>query len=152
MRLLITLLFSSSLLFSYQKGDTISQDIQDKLNIKDHKIYIIDFFASWCISCKKEMPYLSKINNTIDKEKFEIIGVDVDEDINKGQSFQNELKASNALNFHVINDPKNEIVKEFNPLGMPALFIIKNNKIVGSILGAKDDIDKIVLDELRGLK
>ena len=152
MRFLTLLLFLSSLLFSYQKGDTISQDIQDKLSIKDHKIYIIDFFASWCGSCKKEIPYLSKVNDTIDKEKVEIIGVDVDEDINKGQNFQKELRDAKTLNFKVIDDPKNEIIKAFNPVGMPALFIIKDNKIVGSILGAKDNIDNVILNELKGLK
>ncbi len=152
MRIFITLLLLSSLLFSYQKGDTISQDIQDRLNIKENKIYIIDFFASWCISCKKEMPYLSKINDTIDKEKIEIIGVDVDEDIKKGQSFQKELRNTNKLNFKVIDDPKSEIIKVFNPVGMPALFIIKNSKVAGSIIGAKDNIDKIILNELKGLE
>ena len=148
MRFITILLLFSTLLFSYQKGDTISQNIQDKLNIKENKIYIIDFFASWCLSCKKEIPYLSKINETLDKEKFEIIGVDVDEDIKKGQSFQKELN----INFRVINDPKSEIIKEFNPVGMPALFFIKNNKISSSIIGAKNDIDKVILNELKGLK
>ena len=152
MRLLTTLLLFSSLLFSYQKGDVVSQDIQDKLNIKENKIYIIDFFASWCASCKKEMPYLSKINDTINKEKVEIIGIDVDEDIKKGQSFQKELKDANKLNFKVIDDPKSEIIKAFNPVGMPALFFIKNDKVADSILGAKDDIDKIILNELKGLE
>lgn len=152
MRLLTTLLLFSTLLFSYQKGDVVSQDIQNTLNIKENKIYIIDFFASWCASCKKEMPYLSKINDTINKEKIEIIGIDVDEDIKKGQSFQKELKDANKLNFKVIDDPKSEIIKAFNPVGMPALFFIKNDKVAGSILGAKDDIDKIILNELKGLE
>jgi len=148
MRFITVLLLLTSLLFSYQKGDTISQNIQDKLSIKENKIYIIDFFASWCVSCKKEIPYLSKINDTLDKEKIEIIGVDVDEDIKKGQSFQKELN----INFRVIDDPKSEIIKLFDPVGMPALFFIKNNKIAGSIIGAKDNIDKIILNELKGLE
>ena len=148
MRFITVLLLLTSLLFSYQKGDTISQNIQDKLSIKENKIYIIDFFASWCVSCKKEIPYLSKINDTLDKEKIEIIGVDVDEDIKKGQSFQKELN----INFRVIDDPKSEIIKLFDPVGMPALFFIKNNKIAGSIIGAKDNIDKIILNELKWLE
>lgn len=152
MRFLTLILLLSSLLFSYQKGDAISQDIQDKLNIKESKIYIIDFFASWCASCKKEMPYLSKINDTIDKEKIEIIGIDVDEDIKRGQRFQQELRERKALNFQVIDDPENEIIKAFNPIAMPALFFIKNDKVVGSILGAEDDIDEIILNELKGLE
>jgi len=144
--------FLTTLLFSYQKGDTLSQNIQGKLTIKQDKIYIVDFFASWCPSCEKEMPYISKVNNLINKEKIEIIGVCVDEDINMGQKFQEELKQNNALNFKVIDDTKGEIIKEFNPVDMPALFFIKENKVVDSIIGAKDNIDKVILEILKGLK
>jgi thiol-disulfide isomerase/thioredoxin len=145
MRFFTILLLLSSLLLSYQKGESLSQNIQDKLGIKKEKVYIIDFFASWCVSCKKELPYLSKINRELDKEKFEIIGIDVDEDIKKGQSFQKEL----SLNFKVIDDPKHEIIKEFNPVGMPAIFFIKNGKISSSIIGTKDDVEKTILDNLK---
>ncbi len=148
MRFIIVFLLLLSTLFGYQIGDKISQNVQEKLNIKEEKIYIIDFFASWCPSCKKEMPYISKLNDTIDKEKIEIIGVGVDEDVKKGEEFVKKLKVS----FRVVNDPKSEIIKEFDPIGMPAVYIIKDNKVVDSILGAKDDIDKILLEKLGALK
>ncbi len=148
MRFIIVFLLLLSTLFGYQIGDKISQNVQEKLNIKEEKIYIIDFFASWCPSCKKEMPYISKLNDTIDKEKIEIIGVGVDEDVKKGEEFVKKLKVS----FRVVNDPKSEIIKEFDPIGMPAVYIIKDNKVVDSILGAKDNIDKILLEKLGALK
>lgn len=142
----------SSLLFSYQKGDALNQEIRDKLNIKDNKIYIIDFFASWCSSCKREMPYLSKVNDTIDKTKIELIGIDVDEDLKKGQIFQKELREAKALNFRVFDDPKGEVVKLFEPIGMPALYVVKNGKVVDFLFGAMDNIDTILLDELKKLQ
>jgi len=152
MRFFILTLLLSSLLFSYQEGDTIGQNIQTKLNIKEDKIYIIDFFASWCKSCKKEIPYISKVHQKVDSSQVEIIGIDVDKDIEKAKSFQKELKSKNALTFRVINDPQNNIVKEFNPIGMPALFYIQNKKIVHVIYGAVDNIDKIILDDLKRLQ
>jgi thiol-disulfide isomerase/thioredoxin len=148
MRFLIVFLLLLSTLFGYQKGDKISPNVQEKLNIKEEKIYIIDFFASWCPSCEKEMPYISKVNDIIDKEKIEIIGVGVDEDVKKGEEFVRKVKVS----FRVVNDPKSEIIKEFDPIGMPAVYIIKENKIVDSIIGAKDDVDKILLEKLEALK
>jgi len=151
MRIIVTLLFLSSLLFSFQIGDKISQNVQDKLNIKEDKIYIIDFFASWCPSCEKEMPYISKVNETINKDDIEIIGIGVDEDIKKGEAFVKKLTDANKLSFKVIYDPKNELIKEFNPVGMPALYFIKNAKVVDQIIGAKDDIDKIILNKLKDL-
>ncbi len=151
MRIIVTLLFFSSLLFSFQIGDKISQNVQNKLNIKEDKVYIIDFFASWCPSCEKEMPYISKVNETINKDNIEIIGVGVDEEIKNGEAFVKKLTDANKLNFKIIYDPKNELIKEFNPIGMPALYFIKNTKVIDQIIGAKDDIDKIILNKLKDL-
>ncbi len=152
MRTLLTLLILSSLLFSYQKGDMVSKEIKNKLNIQENKIYVIDFFASWCSSCKREMPHLSKVNDTIDKSKIELIGIDVDENLEKGQTFQKELREAKSLNFRVVDDPKGEIVKLFEPLGIPALYIVKDGKVIDFLFGAKDDIDKLLLDVLKELQ
>ena len=152
MRFLILTMLLSSLLFSYQKGDTISQEMQNRLNVKEDKIYIIDFFASWCGSCEKEIPYISKVHQKVDSSQVEIIGIDVDKDIEKAKTFQKELKSKNALTFRVINDPQNNIIKEFKPIGMPALFYIQNNKVIDVIYGAVDNIDEVILSDLKRLQ
>jgi len=151
MRFLTLIIFLSSLLFSYQVGDTVSPDMQKRLNIKDDKIYIIDFFASWCGSCEKEIPYISDVHQQIDANKVEIIGIDVDKDIEKAIVFQKELTSNDSLTFKVINDPENLIIKEFKPIGMPALFYIQDKKIIKLIYGAVDDIDEVILKDLKEL-
>ncbi len=145
MRRLTAIIFTSTLLFSYQKGDIISPDISKKMKLEAGKIYVIDFFASWCESCKKEMPLLIKASKEMDREKFELIGVDVDEDIKKGKEFQREQ----SISFRVVDDPKGEIIKAFDPLGMPSLYIVKDGKVLNSLFGAVDEIDRVILDELK---
>jgi len=152
MRLIILFMMMGTLLFGYQKGESISPNIIQKLELSKDKVYVIDFFASWCGSCKKEMPHLSKVNDTINKNKIEFIGVDVDTDLSKGESFQKELRDAKKLTFKVVNDPKNEIIKEFDPIGMPALYFVKDLKVVDALLGAQDDIDKKIKDILKGLE
>ena len=147
MRYLTALLFLSMLLFGYQKGDIVEPTIIKKLDLKKEKIYVIDFFASWCGSCKKEMPLLINASKEMDKNKFELVGVDVDEELAKGEAFQKELNIS----FRVVNDSTNEIIKAFNPLGMPSLYVIKDGKVVDFLFGAKDNIDKLIADELKEL-
>jgi len=152
MKKFLSLVFLSIFLYGYQVSNTIDKEMQKKLQIDKDKIYIVDFFASWCSSCKKELPELAKLNNSIDKNKIKIIGVDVDTDIKDGRKFQKELRQNGSLNFTVIDDPKSIIVKKFNPIGMPTLFIIKQNKIVDIIIGAKDDIDQLVLKKLKEVR
>ena len=152
MKFFILTLFLSSLLFSYQKGDLLPQDMQNKLNITDDKIYIVDFFASWCGSCKKEIPYISKVKKQLDSTKVEIIGIDVDKDIDKAKAFQKELQEDGDLTFRVIDDSENKIIKEFKPIGMPALFYVQNNKIVKVLYGAVDNIDEEILNDIKRLQ
>jgi cytochrome c biogenesis protein CcmG, thiol:disulfide interchange protein DsbE len=138
--------------YAYQVGDTISDNIAAHIGCKEDKIYVIDFFASWCGSCKKELPLISKANDEIDKSKIEIIGIDVDKDVNKGVAFQNSLKADNKLNFKIVNDPNNLLIAEFAPIGMPTLYYVKNKKIVGIVTGAVDAINEKILNDIKGIK
>ena len=145
--LTMLLLASSSLLFAYQKGESIDPEILKKMELQSGKIYVIDFFASWCSSCKTEMPLLIKAGHAIDSNQSELIGVDVDKDHDKGVAFQKEL----AIDFRVINDNDNAIIQAFDPLGMPSLYVVKDGKVVDLLFGAHDDIDQLIIDEIKEL-
>ena len=152
MKTAIVSFFLLTNLIAYDKGDTINDSIASHLGCNGDKVYVIDFFASWCGSCKKEIPLISVANTKIDSTKVEIIGVDVDKDVNTGIKFQNDLKNSNRLNFRVINDPQNLIISEFAPIGMPTLYYVKNKKIIGIVTGAVDNIDKKIIDDLKAME
>ena len=143
LRIVATLLLGTTFLLGYQRGDLVSPTIAQKIGLEKEKTYVIDFFASWCASCKREMPYLSRFSDQA-KGKVEVIGIDVDQNPQKAASFQKEMKEAKALTFRVINDPKGEIIKHFDPIGMPALYVIQKGKITSVILGAKDHIDTIL--------
>lgn len=152
MKTAIVSFFLLTNLIAYDKGDVINDSIASHLGCTDSKVYVIDFFASWCGSCKKEIPLISKANKLIDSSKVEIIGVAVDKDVNAGIKFQKSLKSKNQLNFRVINDPQNLIISEFSPVGMPTLYYVKNKKIVGIITGAVDDIDERIINDLKEME
>ncbi len=147
----VLLLFTVTL-FAYSTNDTISTKMQQTLQLDPKKITIVDFFASWCGSCKKEIPHISKVNAQLDPNKYEIIGIDVDKKLSEGIAFQEALKAKGHLNFRVINDPENNIVKAFNPIGMPALYYIRDHKVLKVLYGAIDDIDDVIRNDLKALE
>ena len=142
--MVIAILLFITNLQAYEKGDAVSSEILKTLNIDSSKITVVDFFASWCVSCKHELPLVNKVHSTMDKEKFEIVGVDTDKEVEKGKAFQKEL----GLEFKVYNDDKQEVIKAFDPIGMPALYLIKDGKVIDSLMGAVDDIDKVLTDRL----
>jgi thiol-disulfide isomerase/thioredoxin len=150
-KILLTLLLGSQL-FAYDVGNTIPPSMVQHLNIGGDKVYVIDFFASWCASCQKEIPLIAKANRSLDHTKVEIIGIDVDQNPENAEAFQKELKAKDTLNFRVVNDPQNLVISTFNPVGMPTLYYVKDQKVMKIITGAVDAIDQQIQYDLKTMR
>jgi thiol-disulfide isomerase/thioredoxin len=145
MKSILTLLLLASSLLAYQKGDILTPAMMQTLKMQKNKLYVVDFFASWCGSCKKEMPLIKKVNAQVDTAKVEILGIDVDTKIAHAKAFQKKM----AINFRVINDTNNAIIKEFQALGMPSLYYIKDGKVLDIIVGAVHNIDTRLLSDIK---
>ena len=132
-------------------GDSVDAAALAKLGASPGKVTVVDFFAEWCASCRKELPLVSALAGRLDSKRVEVVGVDVTADPALSAAFQAELRAKKALNFRVINDPQQQLVAAFRPLGFPALYLLKDGKVARRHLGAVADIDKLIARELAEL-
>ncbi|GAA4270697.1 TlpA family protein disulfide reductase [Hyunsoonleella aestuarii] len=48
------------------------------LNKNDDKIYVINFWATWCAPCVKELPYFEKLNAIYENKNVEVVLVSLD--------------------------------------------------------------------------
>ena len=48
------------------------------LNKKNDKVYVINFWATWCAPCVKELPYFEKLNSEYKNKNVEVILVSLD--------------------------------------------------------------------------
>ncbi|WP_298498946.1 TlpA disulfide reductase family protein [uncultured Algibacter sp.] len=70
------------------KNEDVSGDIEleiydylgfeDFLNKKDDKTYVINFWATWCAPCVKELPFFEKLNADYKNKNVEVILVSLD--------------------------------------------------------------------------
>ncbi|RUM68711.1 MAG: TlpA family protein disulfide reductase [Sulfurovum sp.] len=143
--ILYSLLFSTVALMALETGDSVPQNIQDRLKLESDKVYVVDFFASWCKSCKKELPLITNVYN----EKIaEVIGINVDKNQEDGEKFVKELE----LAFPIVYDSDKSLVETFNPLGFPAVYYVKNGQILNVIFGAVEEIDKKIKEDIKAIK
>jgi len=52
--------------------------LETYLNKKDDKTYVINFWATWCGPCIKELPYFEKLNKNYQSNRVEVILVSLD--------------------------------------------------------------------------
>ena len=51
------------------------------------KVLVVNFWATWCAPCREEMPALQALSEQLDPERYQVIGISVDQDLNLVREF-----------------------------------------------------------------
>lgn len=99
---------------SLQGGETIS--LQDYRG----EVVYLTFWASWCIPCRQEMPYLKQLWERHRAAGLQVIGINVEEDLAAAQQFALEHK----LPFPLAHDKDRSISQLYRVPGFPTHYIV----------------------------
>lgn len=98
------------------------------------KIKIIDFWASWCGPCRLNNPALKKAYETYHERGLEIIGVSLDDKLNRWT----DALAKDGLPWINVSSLKGwgcPVARQYNITGVPAIFILDaDNRIIATNL------------------
>tara|TARA_Y100001935_G_C17282604_1_gene498398 strand:- start:556 stop:1065 length:510 start_codon:yes stop_codon:yes gene_type:complete len=111
---------------------------KEVLNLEDYKgkLILLNFWATWCNPCKKEMPSLDLLQSTEALNNLKIFPINVGQDnTQKALNFFKDLKIKNLELFF---DNPVTLAKKFNLRGIPTSILINKEgfefaRIVGSI-------------------
>ena len=130
--------------------EIIFKDINGKnlsLNDFESDIYILNFWATWCLPCKEEMPSL---NNLQSKKNLEVIPINVE--IRNKKKSQKFFKDLNINNLSIYFDDENNLANLFKLRGIPTTIIFnKKRDEVARILGEFNFTDKKFTDWLENI-
>ena len=116
------------------------------LTEKKGNIMILNFWATWCVPCKKEMPSLDELSKNYPEILVYPINLEKPNQ-DKTRKFFTDLKIS-KLNIYF--DPKFSLVKLFKMRGVPTSILIdKNGKEFARIIGEIDFLDKSFINFLK---
>jgi len=111
------------------------------LNDYKNKVVFLNFWATWCGPCKKEMPDLSKISEELKDKDFVMIGLNVFHQ--QGTPNVEDFLKANPVSYITI-DGNEELVKAFaaasgnDMTAVPTTFILKDGKFVETVVGGRD--------------
>ncbi len=81
-------IFASAASLSAGNVETIDGDsLKKELSNAENNITIVDFWATWCSPCKKQMPVISNVYEKYKAKGVSVIGVAMDADLKKVNKF-----------------------------------------------------------------
>ncbi len=114
-----------------------------KLSQLRGKVVLLDFWASWCEPCKKELPLLAKMAPRLKDKGVEIVAVNIDEKKDNAEAF---IK-SHAPGLTVVYDKDHRIVGQYEPPKMPSSFVIDKAGVVRAVNAGFDEGDERKIEQ-----
>jgi DsbE subfamily thiol:disulfide oxidoreductase len=99
-----------------------------KMSLKDYrgKVVFLNFWATWCPSCRTEMPDMDKLYREFKGKGLEIVAVNVKDKRDDAMGFVKNMK----LTYPIMMDPEGEIGLLYGAWGMPATYLIDRKGVV----------------------
>lgn len=112
------------------------------------QVVLINFWATWCSPCRKELPLLNELHERYNRAGFVLIGINIDQDLNKARELANSL----GIKFPILFDPENEVSKSYGLSAMPTTIIIdRSGKTARVFLGYQTGYEKTYEADIRAL-
>lgn len=106
----------------------------EKVSTKDllGKVVYLDFWASWCIPCKKSFPFMNEIYHQYPKEHLAVIAINMDESPEDAVKFLESVPAD----FDIYTNADKSLITALDLPGLPTTYLIdKNGQIKARHIG-----------------
>lgn len=111
------------------------------------RIVVLNVWATWCPPCRKELPDLERLHESLDPERFVVLGMSVDGNADIAQEYLLE----HGITFENYIDLGGEIASEILEIRVyPDTFILSADGILlRKLVGERDWDDPGMIDALR---
>jgi thiol-disulfide isomerase/thioredoxin len=123
----------------------------EKISLTDFsdKTIVLNFWATWCAPCLKEIPSLLELRKQLPKKKFVVLFVNYGETKDRVESTWNKI-GEGAM---TLIDPEIKDVKAWIDVGLPTTVILnQKHQIVYKIIGDIDWSESEIVDVIKSIR
>jgi len=102
------------------------------------QVTLINFWATWCPPCVKEIPSLNRLKKKMQGHNFELISINYAEDKKTILDFMKKVN----VEFPVLLDPEGSFAKKWNVITYPSTFVIDSSGNIKYGVNAAIEWDK----------
>ena len=84
------------------------------------KVVFLNFWATWCIPCREEMPALERLHQTYQSQDLAVISIDLKESADQVKAFFQK----HGLSFPALLDQNGSVFRDYLVAGMPTTYLI----------------------------
>lgn len=115
------------------------------------KVVVLDFWASWCVPCRRSFPWLNSMHDKYSDDGLVIVGVNLDNEHDAALAFLEEYPAR----FRIHYDRDKALAREFGVVAMPSSYLLdRNGDVISKHYGFKvkkqDEYEAAIISALRG--
>lgn len=112
------------------------------------KVVLLNFWATWCAPCRKELPELSLLQENLGRKGLVILAVSVDNEMENAKSFVQKYD----LKLETLWDRDKKVTKLYDPETMPSSYLIDRNGNLRYVHTGYDEEEwKRILNEIEEL-
>jgi peroxiredoxin len=99
------------------------------------RVIVVNFWASWCVECRPEMPAFEWLHRAFASRGLAVIGINAREDKEAVRRYATEL----GLTFPLVLDPEGRISDLYGVVGIPTTFLVaRDGRAVAFAVGSRD--------------
>ena len=120
--------------------------LHDFANLKG-RLAVVNFWATWCPPCRREMPSLERLNRRLAARGLVIVAVDVGEDADTVFSFTGQLDP--APSFPMLLDMDSRAMQDWKIKGLPTTFVLDPaGRVIYRAVGGREFDHEEVIQQL----
>ena len=96
------------------------------------KVVYVDFWASWCIPCRKSFPWMNTMQAKHQDQGLVVLSINLDAEKKLSKEFLKQTPA----NFAIIYDARGKLAQKFKLKGMPSSYLFdRQGKLISAHTG-----------------
>ena len=101
------------------------------------KVVLINYWATWCPPCRREMPSIERLAQKIKSKDFVVLAVDVGEDADTVETFTSQLDI--PLSFPILLDTDSKAMQAWEVAGLPTTYFIdRQGRVAYTAIGGRE--------------
>jgi cytochrome c biogenesis protein CcmG/thiol:disulfide interchange protein DsbE len=108
----------------------------DAFSLDDYtgKVVVLDFWASWCVPCRRSFPWMNEMQEKYADEGLVVIAVNLDSQASDAEAFLQKYPAKFSIHY----DHERQLARQYAVEAMPSSFLIgRDGTIIERHLGFK---------------